>query len=484
MKAPAAVLALAVTAFLGAAVPAAAQLPAGPTVRETVVALDPERGIMVLDAETRRELGLFPDVQGFVSATLLRPAAEGGDRWVLEIVARRGGDETRERRALDDAGLAALRRAIADAFLARGMTGVVDREGRGGVVLTSTLLGLGYYGWAVPDALGVDGDRAVVAGYLLTSGAAFLVPYLATRSRPVSRASQAGATWGGTRGIVFGAVLGDLLGLDASDDDRSRVRNGVGVLGSALTGVAGFAYASAAGHDVGRVALAGALGDFALAGAFTTAYALGLYEADFECIDDLCVNPGSEATTAGHAFGLGLGAAGVALAAYHARNRDVRRGDVRVLQSSGLLGAQLVAPLAHAALGDGGYDDERAFAGILVAGAAAGLYVGNRYGMRGELTPGDGLLVLAGHLAGGAAALGVTYLIDDGSSDAPLYLATSALGSLAGSILTYRAVRGGAAPERAGSGGGLDVQIRPLALLTANPHVASGAPAPWLTIRF
>lgn len=467
-------------ACFGIEAPASAQLPAGPTVRETVVALDPERGIVVLDAATRRELNLFPELQGFVSATLLRAEGAGEEVWVLELVLRREGDEVRERRALDAAGLAGLRAAIADAFRARGTTGIVAREGRGGIVLTSTLLGLGYYGWAVPDALGIDSDRGIIAGYLLTSGASFLVPYLATRSRPVSRAGQAGATWGATRGIVFGAVLGDLLGLDASDDSRSRARNGVGVLGSALTGLAGFGYASAVDHDVGRVALAGALGDFALAGAFTTAYALGLYEADLECFGDVCTSPGSEATKGGHALGLGLGAAGVALAAHHARNRDVRRGDVRVLQSAGLLGAQLVAPVAHAAFGDGGYDDERAFAGTLVAGAAAGLFVGNRYGMRGELTPGDGLLVLAGHLAGGAAALGITYLVDDGSSDAPLYLATSALGSLAGSVLTYRAVRGGTPPSPVGSGRGVDIEVQPLAMLAGNPR----APAPWLTIRF
>lgn len=470
-----------------------AQQPAAAVSRAEVVALDPDRGIQVMDAALRRELGLFSEVDGFVSATLLRPLDGGG--WILEIVARRGDQTVRERRALDDAGLAALRAGIEQALAAQGAARVVEREGRGGVVLASTVLGLGYYGWALPDALGIDDERGMVAGYLLTSGASFLVPYLATRSRPVSRAAMDGTVWGGTRGIALGAVLGDLLALEASDENRSRVRNGVGVAGSVLTGLAGFAYAGAVEHDRGRVLLAGALSDFALAGAFTTSYALGLYEGEVECFEDVCGGPQSEATGAGHAVGLSLGLAGVALAGRHAaRTARAGRGDVRVLQSAGILGVQLVAPLGYAALHDGGYAEERAFAGILVAGAAAGLAVGHRFGMDGGLTPGDGLLVLAGHLAGGAGALGLTYLLDDDRGDATLYLATSAVGSLAGAFFTYRAVRprDGARDADVGSAhAGPSVEVHPLALFSgfmgsrgAEVGPAGRSTPTLLTIRF
>jgi hypothetical protein len=482
--------ALVAVLLLGVSTASRAQVPEGAVSREMVVPLLPGRGVGVLDAELRREFGLFAEVEGFVSATLLQPLS--GQGWVLELVVRRDGALVRERRALDDQGLALLRDRITAALDARGVAGVLIREGRGGVVLTSTLLGLGYYGWALPDAFGVTSDRGVLAGYLLTSGASFLVPYLATRSRSVSRAASGGTTWGGTRGIVLGSVLGDLLAMDASDENRSRTRHGVGVAGSVLTAIAGYHYAGFVQDDVGRVALAGALGDFALAGAFTTAFALGLYEADFECFDDFCESPGSEATRRGHAASLALGTAGIVLAGRHARSRQVGRGDVRVLQSAGVLGAQLVAPLSWAALHDGGYDEERAFAGILLAGAAGGLIAGNRWGMGAGLTPGDGLLVLAGHLAGGAGALGLTYLMDDGDGDrdATLYLTTSAIGSLAGAIFTFRAVRGHdgrARPEP--SGRGVGVEVHPLALFTGALGDAGGSVRPastptLLTVRF
>jgi hypothetical protein len=146
-----------------------------------------------------------------------------------------------------------------------------------------------------------------------------------------------------------------------------------------------------------------------------------------------------------------------------------------VLQSAGLLGAQIIAPLAYSVL----HDEERAFAGTLVVGAATGLYLGQRWGMSGELTPGDGLLVLGGHLAGGAGALGVTYLLDDDDRDPTVYLATSAVGSLVGSVLTYRAVRGGADPMAAPGVGPTRVELSPFGLLAP-----AGSAAPVVTIRF
>lgn len=405
-------VALAATALAVVAAPAKGQ--ARPT--EAVVPLHPERGISVLDARLRRELGLFPELDGFVSATLLRPRDASG--WVLEIVRREQGETLRERLALSETDLANLRARIGGALDARGVGSVMEREGRGGVVLGGTLLGLGFYGWAVPDALGVDGRRGRVAGYLLTSGASFLVPYLITRSRSVSRAESDATLWGATRGVALGAVVGDLFALGSSDEKRRRAAEGGGALGSILVGIAGYWYGGTVDGLVGRTALAGALSDFALAGGFATAYALGLYDGETTCREDVCSTQDPEATRGGHGLGLALSSAGIAAAALHARGREVGPGDVRALQSAGLLGAQLVAPLAWSLF----HDEERAFAGALVLGSATGLWVGQRSAMSGELTPGDGLLVLAGHLAGGAGALGLTYLLDDGGRDPTVYL--------------------------------------------------------------
>ncbi len=457
------------------------------TTRERVVALDPEHGITVLNADRRQELGLFPEVEGFVSATLLEP--EQGSGWVLEIVMRRDTGTVRERRRLDAAALERLRGQVGVALQGMGLETAVDREGRGGVVLASTVMGLGYYGWALPDALGVTSDRGRLAGYLLTSGASFLVPYLVTRRHPVSRAQRNGVVWGATRGALTGSALGDLVGLGADNaDNRDGWVNGLGVLGSVGTALVGHAYAGSVNDDVGKVALAGALGDFALAEGFGWAYALGLYDGTTRCDGDVCSTQETEATRTGHAFALGVGAVGTVAGALYARHRDVGQGDVRVLQSAGLLGAQAVAPLAAALLDEDDHGDDKVFAGMVLGGAALGLFVGDRYGMTGKLSPGDGLLVLAGHLAGGAGLLGVHYLLNDDAS-AQAYLATSALGSLLGSLLTYRAVRGrtGAEPDSAVPGGST-LEVHPLSLLQglgrSGGRTSSAPLAPLLTIRF
>ena len=59
-------LALAILALL-LAPPLAAQV-----VREVQVPLDPERGVVEVTPDLRRELGLFPEVAGFESARLFR----------------------------------------------------------------------------------------------------------------------------------------------------------------------------------------------------------------------------------------------------------------------------------------------------------------------------------------------------------------------------------------------------------------------------
>jgi hypothetical protein len=81
--------------------------------------------------------------------------------------------------------------------------------------------------------------------------------------------------------------------------------------------------------------------------------------------------------------------------------------------------------------------------------------------------------VLAGHVAGGLAALGITYLVDSSSSgDAPIYLATSAAGAAIGSILTFQAVKGNSPPS--GVRGSTTSQPRGLwaAKLTLHPEAA------------
>ncbi len=90
-------------------------------------------------------------------------------------------------------------------------------------------------------------------------------------------------------------------------------------------------------------------------------------------------------------------------------------------------GGQLLLPVAWALFEDEeADDDEKPIVASVLAGAAAGLHFGNRTLRERSLSGGDGLLVMAGHVAGGLGTLGVTYLLDGGEpEDELLYLTTS-----------------------------------------------------------
>ena len=511
----------------------ACSVPGGPLTAQQVeravqVALDAERGIVEVDLRLRDELGLFQDVQSFDSARLFRTASGG---YVLEITYLEQGALARERRTLTDAQLAELRGQIQQALTSVGRERVVERSGRAGLILAQTLVGLAYHGWVVPVALDVDSDRGSVASYLLASGASFLLPWLITENTSVSVAQRDAFFWGATRGILYGHALGyvaapddiqaDEFGNDEEKDERARLV--IGSAGSVLGSLLGFYAARRFDASPGTVALWSAAGDFGLAGAFGTSYAAGLFDEEevlVGCpIGSPCVVRREGSNRDGWALTVGLGAASLVGAKLWGDAEDYTIGDAWALRSFGLLGTQALLPLAVGIFDTEDADDkaEQAIAASAVAGAAAGLFLGNRVLRRTALSGGDGLLVLAGHVAGGLAALGVTYLLDDSEDiDDTVYLTTSAAGSAIGSLLTFRAVRGGRSDtsgEAAGGGAGrglaaglggaagrglaaAEVTVSPAAAVAAllqrgaarRPDVGSSAApsvsAPVLTIRF
>lgn len=422
-------------------VPAAAQ----EVLREVQVPVLPERGLVEIGPELRRGLDLFPGIQGFVAARLFS-LEDGGH--VLEITRREDGRVVRERRPFGPAALGSFRADLGERLALRGEQVVRVREGRGGLVLGQTLLGLGYHGWALPQALGVESGRGLLAGYLLTAGLGFYMPYWLTRDVSVTDAHRNLSLWGGTRGIVYGLALGNAIsGDDPDDDDQWEL--GMGVAGSVAGSVLGF---KAVDWDrptptEGTADLWGLMGDVGLIYGFATATGLGLYDTD-----DV-QRPGGDVFGAsegelrlGHALGMAGGIGGLAFGYWLGDREDYTVGDVHVVRTFGAMGGQVVLPLLD--LVD--TDDRATWIFSTMAGTAGGFWSGNRLLRSQSFSGGEGLIVSAGHLAGGLGALGVTYLIDDGRSDALLYLSTAAVGSGAGLALTWAALaeREGPPPVR------------------------------------
>lgn len=406
----------------------------------------PQAGILEVSPDLRSRLDLFPEVEAFRVARLL--LREDGTA-VLEIESTREGRIHRERRLLGDAELGAFRSDLDQRQAALGGRAVVTREGRGSLVLGHTLLALGYHGWAIPQALDMDSNQAAVATYLLTAGASFYIPYRLTRDRPVSDAHRGLSLYGGTRGIASGLFLGDLLVGDGRpdestgdrDDRRSQARFAGGVVAGMGGGVMGFHAVDRWGPTEGTAALWGAMGDLGLVSGAALAWIAGPYaeeivirrDGDLVYQESRARNRqvGHAITLAGQGLGLGAGA-------WLSRHRTYSTGDVAVLRSAAVLGAQVGGTIVRAA----GHDEGRGIAAGALGVGLGGVALGDHWLREVELSRGEGLLVNAGHLAGGATALGLTYLIvEDIDDHEVLYLTTSTLGSILGAGLVWQAVR-------------------------------------------
>ena len=447
-----------------------------PTI-ETQTPVAESVGVVEISPALRDRLGLFPGVDGFTSARLF---LQTNGVTLLEIESRTGGVLRRERRTLSAGELDELRTLVASRLGEAGGTAAFTRDGRGKLVLTQTLLGLGFYGWAVPYVFDLETAQAAVGTYLLTAGATFYLPYRLTRNRSVSRAHADLTFYGSTRGALSGLLLSSAA---FSDDTSSRDRKRVAgtLLGSVAGSILGFAAVDHFNPTEGRAALWGAMGDFGFAGGAALAYLAGPYGWEDIVVDDGPVpytveqrkNPelGHIITVAGGAAGLLLGR--------RIGGPNLTEGNVGGLRSAGILGAQ-VGLTAAQALGieqervDWDVvvveDDVRALAAGGLLGGIAGIYLGNRLLEDKRYTMGVGLLINAGHLAGAATALGLTYLaVEEVEDNKLLYLTTGTLGSFVGAGLVYRSIGTGTATlaTTGGSRGreGISVALRPENLL-------------------
>jgi hypothetical protein len=400
----------------------------------------PDAQMLEISRDLRDRLGLFPEVRDFVVARLFF-TADGGT--VLEIESREEGQLLRERRILSPEALETFRDTLARQLGERSAPEAINREGRGGLVLGHTLLGLGYHGWAVPVALDVNSPRTAVAAYLLAAGASFALPYRLTRDRDVTDVHRTLSLYGGTRGIASGLLLGDiLLGKDEGGDETTRARLSGGLVVSAVGSTLGFVAADRMRPSEGQAELWGAMGDAGFAAGAAMAYLTGPYQSKSVVIMDpwgSWEESRRRNRRGGHAITLAGQGLGIASGMWMGSRQDYATGDVSVLRSTIVLGVQTGASLASI----GKAEDEGAVAAML-AGGLTTLALGDwMLGPRG-LGTGEGLLVNAGHVAGSALALGLTYLLVDPSDNREsIFLTTSTLGGWAGAILVWRAVQPG-----------------------------------------
>jgi len=383
---------------------------------EVQVPLDSAGVLVEISPELQTRTQLFPEVEDFLSARLF----QGGDSsFVLEIAYREEGRLARRRSLMTAAQVRTFRQELTHALQSPARTQRMDQEGRPGLIVRQTLMGLGLYGWTVPRMMEIDGTRGTIAAYMLTSAASFALPYYLTRNRPVTTTQTMMTTFGSTRGLLYGHLVRKMI---APDEHSEASEWGLPMAGSLIASMAAFKLAETSGLELGSAELIGVMGDFG------TGFGLGTAH-----VSDLWDHENRE--TAAHATLLGMTGLGLAGGYLLSQREHYTRGDAYVLRMEGILGAQIMMPIV-AALAD---KREKSYSAGAMAGGVLGVGIGNWLLRDEDFDFSEGALISCGHIAGGLLAGGLTYLIDSSDNfDGLVYHSTIALGSLAGHALLYR----------------------------------------------
>ncbi|MET0397953.1 MAG: hypothetical protein ABW277_14160 [Longimicrobiaceae bacterium] len=418
--------------------------------QEVLVPLDERGRVEVVDAALAARLGLFADeYPGFREARLFQAADSS---YVLEITLSRGGRMARQRVALSAAEAAELRRRVGGRVAERAPRAGLDQGGRDLLLLQTTLVGLGFYGWAVPVITGAE-DAGALSLSLITVGSSFFVPFALTEGQPVTYGMANLSRYGTTRGIAHGLLLHQLLAGDGEgfrcegdvcyeDGPDERAQAATALVASVGEGVAGYLWARGEDMTAGRANAIGLGGDFGLAGGLGLAYLAGTEDV------------GERATAA---FALPAAAAGIYAGHRLSAGRDVTWGDADVVYTAGAVGV-----LAGFAAADLLTLEERPLAAAGMLGGAAGLYLGGRHVRGADFTVGQASLNRLGAIAGGLVGLGAGSLVSVEDEDPTAALTGAAAGAALGYLGTLRSLAPAAREQRGESGRfGWKVQVSP-----------------------
>jgi hypothetical protein len=307
-------------------------------------------------------------------------------------------------------------------------------EGRVPFLATTTLMGLTVYGWTLPSAFGVNPDRdtrAFIGLYMLTAGASFVVPYLATMDGDVTPAQANLAFYGATRGLWHGLFLASVFGGDITVNNHFQAWSASLLLGSAVEMAVGYGVARSTDLTPGTARTIAVGGDFGLGWGLAMGAMLGLHH------DDHSADAQARGMAAAGLVGTVAGVAGGWALAERRRNTW---GDGEVLRAAGLLGLWLGFTADLVLDWDPGRtsDEKKAFATLMVGGAV-GLGTGDVLVQPTDFSVSESLLIDLATITGGLATAGLGYLFTSGSSGATPkgFAASSAIGAVAGFALSY-----------------------------------------------
>jgi hypothetical protein len=317
-----------------------------------------------------------------------------------------------------------------------------EGDGRWALIGTSTVVGLGYYGWTLPIAFNVTGGGQFAGAYMLTGAASFFLPFALTLNSPVTW-GQANLFYGGaTHGPAHAGLF--LLLLNPTGITFQQVAL-AGLMGGALEISGGLAWATFSGMTAGtsHAIIVGSDIGAGLGFALSTIVAASV-----------------SLSTAQVPAGLALaGAAGGAITgSVMGPLLHLTWGDAELLWLSTLVGSFVPIPFVTWA----NPSDIRPYTILAILGGTGGVLVGTLALMGMHLDLGQAMLMDLGTLAGGLVGLG-TSLILGATSDFRIGLTASMIGLCGGYAISYFAMKVSAPPAKK-SGTTMQVSFNPTAL--------------------
>lgn len=411
--------------------------------QDVQVPLDRDSTRFVVDAELRRDVGLFPEVSGFQEARLYR---SGDAEYVFVIRYEQEGRVLRERRSLSPAEVTDLRARVTKALAGTDRLLSRAQEGRYGLVAATTFHGL-VEGALLAGAFDLGASES--ATLALSGGAlGFFAPLLATRNMPVSEAEADMVGYGGLQGY---AHAGQVMGVLAGEELPGRATAGVVALGGVLEGAIGYRVARRNNWSTGHaemVTVNGAGGN--LVGFGIGASLVGETDEPGEGTPRLVAGASLLGSLGGMYLGHRLG-----------QTDRYTEGDARVYALSALQGSYLMGSVLS--LQDDG--SPRAGALLLTGAGVSGAALGHRLIRNRDFTATQGSLVGLGAVAGGLLGAAVTVSAESGTATT----VAQAFGSAAGFGITYAVLEGEARrqSDRRSSAVNLNLNVGPAVARTS-----------------
>lgn len=385
--------------------------------QEVMISFDTEGKLYLIDSKLGEKLSLFKEYENFQEARLFQLP---DSTYTLEIYYRPGNQTVRVKIPLDAKELSDLRNKIMLELTQKSPETALNQEGRLKFIVDAMTLSLIYYGWAMQAALDIDDPKLGVATYMLVSGAGFYLPYSYTANIEVTDAAATLSYYGGTRGILHGQVLAQLLHEEPSD----RALFTSGMLTSIAEFIGGFIIANRLNLTTGSSEVIGTTGDFGLLMGYGTAHLLSFFD-----------NENFRGIAACVLFGSG---AGYIIGKLMSDHQPYTRGDAYIYKSAGFLGAYIPLAIVDAFEPEEG----KVYTVSSMIGGTIGAIMGDYLVRKKDFTAAQGRLVLLSEIAGGLLGLGTAYLISSEDRDnSTLYLASTAIGASAGFWLMYKNFR-------------------------------------------